>query len=187
MAGLGKTTLAKKVYNDSSVICNFHIRLWCTVSQEFNIESLLIQILCSDGKRLRMVKELKNLNEHELLHEPLSKAEDEEVEYGGKPHNLRPLSEKESFELLLKKIVSLPDSIWNMKKLRHVHVRHLVVIRLSSNDDAVENLSTLPNLDTLSTLRLYLDKEGEKLLRRIPTFADLKFSIWGIKTEYAAT
>nr|XP_027116985.1 putative late blight resistance protein homolog R1A-10 [Coffea arabica] len=151
MAGLGKTTLAKKVYNDSSVICNFHIRLWCTVSQEFNMKSLLIQILCSDGKRLRMVKELKNLNEHELLHELYQRLKtkrylvvfddvwdikvwnelrisfpDEkkgsriiftsrssnvasQVEYGGKPHNLRPLSEKESFELLLKKVFGKED------------------------------------------------------------------------------
>ncbi|XP_027120387.2 putative late blight resistance protein homolog R1A-3 [Coffea arabica] len=151
MAGLGKTTLAKKVYNDSSVICNFHIRLWCTVSQEFNMKSLLIQILCSDGKRSRMDKELKNLNEHELLHKLYQRLKtkrylvvfddvwdikvwnelrisfpDEkkgsriiftsrssyvasQVEYGGKPHNLRPLSEKESFELLLKKVFRKED------------------------------------------------------------------------------
>ncbi|XP_071939058.1 uncharacterized protein [Coffea arabica] len=67
MAGLGKSTLAKKVYNNSSVTCHFHIRLWCTVSQEFNKKSLLIQILCSDEEQSRMDEELKNLDEHELL------------------------------------------------------------------------------------------------------------------------
>ncbi|CDP10346.1 unnamed protein product [Coffea canephora] len=67
MAGLGKTTLAKKVYNDNSIIYNFHIRLWCTVSQEYNKKSWLTQILCSDKEQSRMDEELKNLNEHELL------------------------------------------------------------------------------------------------------------------------
>ncbi|XP_027119245.2 putative late blight resistance protein homolog R1A-3 [Coffea arabica] len=151
MAGLGKTTLAKKVYNDSSIIYNFQIRLWCTVSQKFDMESLLIQILCSNGKQSRMDEELKNLNEPELLHKLYQRLKtkrylvvfddvwdikvwnelrisfpDEkkgsriiftsrssnvasQVEYGGKPHNLRPLSEKESFELLLKKVFGKED------------------------------------------------------------------------------
>nr|XP_027118359.1 disease resistance protein RPP8-like [Coffea arabica] len=66
MAGLGKTTLAKKVYNDSSVTCHFHIRLWCTVSQEFNMKNVLLQILCSDGKHSRK-DEFQNLDKHALL------------------------------------------------------------------------------------------------------------------------
>ncbi|XP_027165712.1 putative late blight resistance protein homolog R1A-3 isoform X2 [Coffea eugenioides] len=148
MAGLGKTTLAKKVYNNISVTCHFHIRLWCTVSQEFNMKSLLIQILCSNEKQSRMDEELKKLNEHALLEKlrqrllknryllvfddvwdievwnelrtafPNDKngsriiftsrfsnvASDSKVQYGGEPHYLHPLSEKESFELLQKKV-----------------------------------------------------------------------------------
>ncbi|XP_027166202.1 putative late blight resistance protein homolog R1B-17 [Coffea eugenioides] len=146
MAGLGKTTLAKKVYNDNSIIYNFHIRLCCTVSQEYNKKSLLTQILCSDGKHSRMDEELKNLNEHELLHKlyqrlktkrylvvfddvwdikvwnelRISFPDDKnqsriiftsrcsnvasQVQYGGEPHYLHPLSEKQSFELLQKKV-----------------------------------------------------------------------------------
>ncbi|XP_071940826.1 putative late blight resistance protein homolog R1A-3 [Coffea arabica] len=151
MAGVGKTTLAKKVYNDSLVICNFHIRLWCTVSQEFNMKSLLIQILCSDGKQSRMDEELKNLNEHELLHKLYQRLKMKrylvvfddvwgfrewnemrysfpddknrsrilftsrssnvasQVQYGGEPHYLHPLNEKESFELLQKKVFGKED------------------------------------------------------------------------------
>ncbi|XP_027119373.1 putative late blight resistance protein homolog R1A-3 isoform X1 [Coffea arabica] len=151
MAGLGKTTLAKKVYNDSSVICNFHIRLWCTVSQEFNMKSLLIQILCPDAKHSRVDDEFQNLDEHallEMLRKKLMKnrylvvfddvwdigAWNElgiafpndkngsriiftsrssnvasQVQYGGEPHYLRPLSEKESFELLQKKVFGKED------------------------------------------------------------------------------
>nr|XP_027120389.1 putative late blight resistance protein homolog R1B-17 [Coffea arabica]XP_027120391.1 putative late blight resistance protein homolog R1B-17 [Coffea arabica] len=151
MAGLGKTTLAKKVYNDSSIIYNFHIRLWCTVSQAFNMKSLLMQILCSDGKQSSMDEELKNLNEHELLQKlyqrlktksylvvfddvwdikvwnelRISFPDDKkrsrilftsrfsnvasQVQYAGEPHNLRPLHEKECFELLQKKVFGKED------------------------------------------------------------------------------
>ncbi|CDP10344.1 unnamed protein product [Coffea canephora] len=145
MAGLGKTTLAKKVYNDNSIIYNFHIRLWCTVSQEYNKKSLLTQILCSDGKHSRMDK-FQNLDEDDLLEKlyqrllknrylvvfddvwdievwnglrtafpndkngsriiftSRSSNVASEVQYGGKPHYLHPLSEKKSFELLQKKV-----------------------------------------------------------------------------------
>nr|XP_027120390.1 putative late blight resistance protein homolog R1B-12 [Coffea arabica] len=150
MAGVGKTTLAKKVYNDSSVICNFHIRLWCTVSQEFNMKSLLIQILCSDAKHSRMDDDFQK-DEHALLemfrkkllknrylvvfddvwdtgawHELGIAFPDDKngsriiftsrssnvasrVQYGGEPHYLHPLSEKESFELLQKKVFGKED------------------------------------------------------------------------------
>ncbi|XP_027166129.1 putative late blight resistance protein homolog R1B-8 [Coffea eugenioides] len=151
MAGLGKTTLAKKVYNDSSIIYNFQIRLWCTVSQAYNMKNVLLQILCSEGKHSRMDDELKNLDEHVLLEKLYKKLKENrylvvfddvwdikvwndlrisfpddkkgsriiftsrssnvalQVEYGGKSHNLRPLSEKESFELLLKKVFGKGD------------------------------------------------------------------------------
>ena len=36
MPGLGKTTLARKVYNDSSVNSYFYTRTWCTVSQVYH-------------------------------------------------------------------------------------------------------------------------------------------------------
>nr|XP_027117028.1 putative late blight resistance protein homolog R1B-14 isoform X2 [Coffea arabica] len=137
MAGLGKTTLAKKVYNDSSVTCHFHIRLWCTVSQEFNMKSLLTQILCSDGKHSRMDDLLEKLHQRLLKNRYLVVFDDvwdievwnelrtafpndkngsriiftsrssnvaSQVQYGGEPHYLHPLSEEESFELLQKKV-----------------------------------------------------------------------------------
>nr|XP_027116976.1 putative late blight resistance protein homolog R1B-8 isoform X1 [Coffea arabica] len=151
MAGLGKTTLAKKVYNDSSVIYNFHIRLWCIVSQAYNMKNVLLQILHSDGKHSRMDDEFQNLDEHALLQKLYQKLKGNrylvvfddvwdievwnelgisfpddkkgsriiftsrssnvasQVEYGGKPHNLRPLNDKESWELLQKKVFGKED------------------------------------------------------------------------------
>ncbi|XP_027178213.1 putative late blight resistance protein homolog R1A-3 [Coffea eugenioides] len=47
MPGLGKTTLADKVYNASSVRSHFHVRGWCCVSQTYSKHSLFVQLLCS--------------------------------------------------------------------------------------------------------------------------------------------
>ncbi|KAL2504813.1 putative disease resistance protein [Abeliophyllum distichum] len=74
MPGLGKTTLAKKLYNHSSVISHFDKRLWCVVSQTYERKRLLIDLLRSmtylkEDKFLEMeVEELgenlyKNLKE----------------------------------------------------------------------------------------------------------------------------
>ncbi|CAI9106718.1 OLC1v1005939C2 [Oldenlandia corymbosa var. corymbosa] len=47
MAGLGKTTIAKKVYSDLSITFHFHVRIWFNVSQSWNKKSLLLEILSS--------------------------------------------------------------------------------------------------------------------------------------------
>ncbi|KAL3833231.1 hypothetical protein ACJIZ3_007967 [Penstemon smallii] len=54
MPGLGKTTLAKKVYEDPLIASHFHFRAWCCVSQEYNKKDMLLDILSS-------VLELNNL------------------------------------------------------------------------------------------------------------------------------
>ncbi|XP_015167643.1 putative late blight resistance protein homolog R1A-3 [Solanum tuberosum] len=45
MPGLGKTTLANKVYNNTLVASHFKIRAWCTVSQKYNKSKVLREIL----------------------------------------------------------------------------------------------------------------------------------------------
>ncbi|KAM3345155.1 putative late blight resistance protein R1A-3 [Capsicum galapagoense] len=44
MPGIGKTTLAYRVYNDKSVVGHFDVRAWCTVDQERNEKKLLQKI-----------------------------------------------------------------------------------------------------------------------------------------------
>ncbi|CDP08427.1 unnamed protein product [Coffea canephora] len=46
MPGLGKTTLASKVYSDLLVLFHFHIHAWCYVSHGYSKRSLLVKILC---------------------------------------------------------------------------------------------------------------------------------------------
>ncbi|XP_027149786.1 putative late blight resistance protein homolog R1A-3 [Coffea eugenioides] len=45
MPGLGKTTLARKVYSSLKVMRHFHLRAWCSVSQEYEKRRLLLEIL----------------------------------------------------------------------------------------------------------------------------------------------
>ncbi|KAJ9552048.1 hypothetical protein OSB04_016093 [Centaurea solstitialis] len=49
MGGLGKTTLATKLFNDPFFKYHFHIRAWATVSQTYIRRDLLFQILASIG------------------------------------------------------------------------------------------------------------------------------------------
>ncbi|CDP10113.1 unnamed protein product [Coffea canephora] len=54
MAGLGKTTLVKKVHEDPDVISHFPVRAWVTVSQTCDFQDLLkdlIRQLCKEGKK----------------------------------------------------------------------------------------------------------------------------------------
>ncbi|CAK9137455.1 unnamed protein product [Ilex paraguariensis] len=50
MPGLGKTTLAKKLYNDPFVVYHFYIRGWTTISQVYTIKDLLRGIFGSAFK-----------------------------------------------------------------------------------------------------------------------------------------
>ncbi|CAI9089207.1 OLC1v1023729C2 [Oldenlandia corymbosa var. corymbosa] len=45
MPGSGKTTLAKKVYNDPSVMYHFHACAWCSISQVFNTKEVALTLL----------------------------------------------------------------------------------------------------------------------------------------------
>ncbi|KAL2531442.1 Disease resistance protein RPP13 [Abeliophyllum distichum] len=51
MPGLGKTTLANKVYNNLSVVYHFYEHAWCVVSQTYNKRDILLAILSSIKNR----------------------------------------------------------------------------------------------------------------------------------------
>ncbi|KAL2551609.1 Disease resistance protein RPP13 [Forsythia ovata] len=71
MPGIGKTTLANKVYNNPSVVNHFYKRAWCVVSQTYNKKHVLIDILSS----MRNLKGEKNVNmDDESLAEDLYKS-----------------------------------------------------------------------------------------------------------------
>ncbi|PHT28385.1 hypothetical protein CQW23_32010 [Capsicum baccatum] len=47
MGGIGKTTLAKEVYNHESILPHFDVRAWATVSQQHNVKEILLRLLRS--------------------------------------------------------------------------------------------------------------------------------------------
>ncbi|KAK4344376.1 hypothetical protein RND71_037470 [Anisodus tanguticus] len=51
MGGIGKTTLAKEVYNDASICSHFDVRAWATVSQQHNVKDILVSLLNSTKEK----------------------------------------------------------------------------------------------------------------------------------------
>ncbi|KAM3269349.1 hypothetical protein P3S67_030231 [Capsicum chacoense] len=49
MAGIGKTALARKIYNSRSIIDHFDVRAWCSVGQIYNVWTLSLEILKQTG------------------------------------------------------------------------------------------------------------------------------------------
>ncbi|KAK6941790.1 Rx, N-terminal [Dillenia turbinata] len=63
MGGIGKTTLARKVYNDSNVSRLFDIRAWIVVSQDYKVREVLIAIIRSVAG---LKGDLKEMSDEEL-------------------------------------------------------------------------------------------------------------------------
>ncbi|PHU14963.1 hypothetical protein BC332_16168 [Capsicum chinense] len=60
MGGIGKTTLAKEIYNDVCIRCHFDVRAWATVSQQHNVKEILVNLLHSTkGDTFDMVDKAK--------------------------------------------------------------------------------------------------------------------------------
>ncbi|KAM3691144.1 hypothetical protein ACJW31_09G173300 [Castanea mollissima] len=47
IGGLGKTTIAKLVYNDEQVVRHFQLKMWVCVSEDFDVKRLITEILKS--------------------------------------------------------------------------------------------------------------------------------------------
>ncbi|KAL7589890.1 hypothetical protein Lser_V15G40187 [Lactuca serriola] len=70
MGGIGKTTLANKVFTDRFVVYHFHVRGWVTVSQTYDKRDLLIQVLSSIDDQLEL-EEATDSQLHKMLHRSL--------------------------------------------------------------------------------------------------------------------
>ncbi|XP_073138734.1 putative late blight resistance protein homolog R1A-10 [Henckelia pumila] len=49
MGGIGKTTFARNLFDDSLIVYHFHVRAWVTVSQEYQMREILERLLDSTG------------------------------------------------------------------------------------------------------------------------------------------
>ncbi|XP_062161458.1 putative disease resistance protein At1g50180 [Alnus glutinosa] len=68
MGGLGKTTLAKKIYNNDHVKRHFHCRAWVYVSQDFKTRELLLEILKSQITiSNQLTRKLEGMSEYQAI------------------------------------------------------------------------------------------------------------------------
>ncbi|KAK9290299.1 hypothetical protein L1049_008466 [Liquidambar formosana] len=97
LGGLGKTTLAKLVYNDSRVVENFKLRMWVCVSEDFDIKKLIEKIIDSIPDVQCASKEL----------DPLQKCLQD--------------------SLKSKKFVLVLDDVWNEDLTKWKELEHLLI------------------------------------------------------------
>ncbi|GFQ04753.1 putative late blight resistance protein homolog r1a-6 [Phtheirospermum japonicum] len=65
MGGIGKTTLARNIYVNPLIMQYFDFRGWATISQEYSIRQILLEIvLCVESKEDKEI--LSQMSEHEL-------------------------------------------------------------------------------------------------------------------------
>ncbi|KAG2698127.1 hypothetical protein I3760_07G135500 [Carya illinoinensis] len=67
MRGLGKTTLAREIYNNDAIKSRFNCRVWMSVSQNFRTRELLLQIRkCQMPKSDDLIRSLEDMSRDEL-------------------------------------------------------------------------------------------------------------------------
>ncbi|KAK9290201.1 hypothetical protein L1049_008367 [Liquidambar formosana] len=103
LGGLGKTTLAKLVYNDDRVVQNFELRMWVCVSEDFDIKKLIEKIIDSIPRVQCASKEL----------DPLQKC-------------LRDSLNAKKFLLVL-------DDVWNEDLTKWRELKHLLICGASGS------------------------------------------------------
>ncbi|PHT52050.1 hypothetical protein CQW23_06512 [Capsicum baccatum] len=73
MGGIGKTTLAKEVYNQKSILCPFDVHAWATVSQQHNRKEILLGLLRSTIKMDDTVEMKREAELADMLQKSLKK------------------------------------------------------------------------------------------------------------------
>lgn len=110
MGGLGKTTLAKKVYNDVDVKKLFDSQAWVFISQQYALREVLCEILMQIGFQSQL--ERKNLDAKKYTKELLE-------ERKNRRENLKDLEERELLEWVKaeldeKRYLIVLDDIWSI-------------------------------------------------------------------------
>ncbi|GMY18833.1 putative late blight resistance protein homolog R1B-16 [Fagus crenata] len=120
MGGLGKTTLARKIYNNDRVKNHFDVRGWVYVSQKYRIKELLIDFL----KAVRPTSKLMILKDelHQELFQKLEAApiKDElnQLELFKILEDMKEKDDEEFKELLFKELNHIKDSVLQRIKKR---------------------------------------------------------------------
>ena len=126
IGGLGKTTLAKLVYNDEQVVGHFQLRMWVSVSEDFDVIWLIKEILKSALGKI-----------------------DETLSLDCLPILLRELIKDKKFILVL-------DDVWNEYRKKWIELENLLLgdskgckILVTTRNSSVATI-----MDTTSTYNL---------------------------------
>ncbi|KAF2318912.1 hypothetical protein GH714_011630 [Hevea brasiliensis] len=113
MGGLGKTTLAKKVYNDTHVKQHFDCYSWVFVSQQFSIKDVLVGILINVASGEDKSKLLERMKDEQPLKSMLEKMK-EEVQFKSVLESLKEERLIEALHSVLeeKRYFVVFDDIW---------------------------------------------------------------------------
>ncbi|KAI5409166.1 disease resistance protein RPM1 isoform X1 [Lathyrus oleraceus] len=126
MGGQGKTTLAKTVFDSKEVVGHFDCRVWITVSQSYNIEELLRDML----KKFYQEKGYNAARDFSQM-------------------NRRSLTEEVRKYLHQKRYVILFDDVWN------VHFWDDIEFALIDNKNGCKILITTRNLDVVVSCKRF--------------------------------
>ncbi|KAK7244518.1 hypothetical protein RIF29_39341 [Crotalaria pallida] len=154
MGGLGKTTLAKFVFNDERISEYFQLKMWVCVSDDFDIKQLIIKIINSASADAPAHQQsLKELDIEQLQNLLRNKLVDQ------------------MFLLVL-------DDVWNEDRVKWVELRNLIQVGAAGSKILVTTRSlsiasmmgTIPAYileglsmeDSLSLLKKWAFKEGEE-------------------------
>ncbi|XP_027173976.1 late blight resistance protein R1-A-like [Coffea eugenioides] len=89
------------------------------------------------------------------------------------PQSIANLQKLETFVVKgLRGLVVLPDTIWQMARLRHLHVNMHVAFKL--DDEGLEGCSQLGNLVSFSRLSLSCGEDVESIIKRLPNLQKLR-------------
>ncbi|CAA3022791.1 late blight resistance homolog R1B-17 [Olea europaea subsp. europaea] len=143
MAGLGKTTLAKKVYCDSTIEYEFYSRAWVYVSQECNIKEVFLNILC------KLSDSDVNDNMYKMSVENLA-------------NKLRGILEKEKYLIVMDDVWN--DDVWRDLKMAFPNNKNRSRILLTSRILSVGQHAN-PNRDP-HCLRFLTEEESWTLLQK---------------------
>ncbi|XP_061990388.1 putative disease resistance protein RGA3 [Rosa rugosa] len=132
MAGLGKTTLAKSVYNEPAIDTHFHKKIWVCVSNTFDVDVILSQMLESLTRHIAGMK------------------------------NRSPLIDSLKDELTGKKYVLILDDVWSehrskweslmscLSKLNSTPGSSIIITTRSANVASIAETLPRPKLRNLS-------------------------------------
>ncbi|KAL0380205.1 UNVERIFIED_CONTAM: putative late blight resistance proteinR1A-10 [Sesamum angustifolium] len=121
MGGIGKTTLATNIFNDSLVAYHFHVRVWTTVSQDYHLRQVLRDLVASltDQK----TTDLSDMKDEELVSNGsrvlmTTRLSDVAVYASSSPlHQMRFLDEEWSWNLLRDKVFEQQSCLPELERI----------------------------------------------------------------------